>query len=91
MADESGLGELKAWYEPPSELSVQLKCGLLLVSSSCRSLFDKCLKTQETLVFIIVDRTERDGGNRIVRKLLGAEIREIANVTVADHGQQTVA
>lgn len=70
---------------------MRLKCGLLLVFSSCPSLFDKCLKTRETLVFIIVDRTEQNGGNRIVRKLFLGEIWEISNVTVADSGQQIVA
>lgn len=94
MADESGLSEVNAEYpcvEPPSELSLRLKCGLLLVFSSYPSLFDKCLKTQETLVFIIVDRTEQNGGNRIVRKLFGGETGQISNVTVADSGQQIAA
>lgn len=50
----------------------------------CPSLFDKCLKTQETLVFIVVDRTQQNGGNGIVRKLFGGEIWEISDVTAAD-------
>lgn len=77
MADESGLSEVNAenpCEEPSSELSLHLKCGLLLVFSLCLSLFDKCLKTQETLVFIIVDRTQQNGANGIVRKLFGGEM-----------------
>lgn len=42
-------------------------------------------------MFIIVDRTEQNGGNRIVRKLFGGEMGQISNVTVADSGQQIAA